>query len=78
MNDIQRIITERVDDIPLLIHQMQQRALPALIDQYFPAHGNWQGLSPGWAGSARFGLAPSYREAITVSSMSNPGWQAGS
>jgi hypothetical protein len=48
MNDIQRIITERVDDIPLLIHQMQQRALPALIDQYFPAHGNWQGLSPGW------------------------------
>jgi transposase len=48
MNDIQHIITERVDDIPLLIHQMQQMALPALIDQYFPAHGNWQGLSPGW------------------------------
>jgi transposase len=23
-------------------------ALRALIDQYFPAHGNWQGLSPGW------------------------------
>jgi len=48
MNDIQHIITERVDDIPLLINQMQQMALPALIDQYFPAHGNWQGLSPGW------------------------------
>ena len=48
MNDIQHIITERVDDIPLLIHPMQQMALPALIDQHFPAHGNWQGLSPGW------------------------------
>jgi len=48
MNDIHHIITERVDDIPLLLSQMQQMALPALIDQYFPAHGNWQGLSPGW------------------------------
>ena len=48
MNAIETIITERVDDIPLLLHQMQQMALPALIDQYFPAHGNWQGLSPGW------------------------------
>lgn len=48
MNDIQHIITERVDDIPLLLKQMQQMALPALFDQHFPAHGNWQGLSPGW------------------------------
>src|SRR5687767_8055821 len=48
MHAIQTIITERVDDIPLLLHQMQQMALPALIDQYFSAHGNWQGLSPGW------------------------------
>lgn len=48
MNDIHHIITERVDDIPLLLNQMQQMALPALIDQHFPAHGNWQGLSPGW------------------------------
>lgn len=48
MNDIHHIITERVDDIPLLLNQMQRMALPALIDQHFPAHGNWQGLSPGW------------------------------
>jgi transposase len=48
MNAIQTVITEHVDDIPLLLNQMQQMALPALIDQYFPAHGNWQGLSPGW------------------------------
>src|SRR5215471_10342395 len=45
MNEIQSIITERVDDIPLLLEQMQ---LPALFDEYFPTHGNWQGLSLGW------------------------------
>ena len=48
MNAIQTIITERVDDIPLLLNQMQQMALPALIDRHFPVHGNWQGLSLGW------------------------------
>jgi transposase len=48
MNDIQNIITERVDDIPLLLEQMQQMNLPALIDHHFPAHGNWHGLSLGW------------------------------
>ncbi len=48
MNDIQHIITERVDDIPLLLEQMQQMALPRLLDDHFPAHGKWQGLSLGW------------------------------
>lgn len=48
MNDIQNIITERVDDIPLLLDQMQRMELPTLIDTYFPAHGNWYGLSLGW------------------------------
>jgi transposase len=48
MNDIQQIITERVDDIPRLLEQMQQMALPRLLDDHFPAHGHWQGLSPGW------------------------------
>jgi transposase len=48
MNEIPNIITERVDDIPLLLHQMQQMALPTLIDTHFPAHGNWYGLSLGW------------------------------
>ena len=48
MNEQPNIITERVDDIPLLLNQMQQMALPTLIDRHFPAHGNWQGLSPGW------------------------------
>jgi transposase len=48
MNDIQHIFTERVDDIPLLLEQMQRMELPTLIDQHFPAHGNWKGLSLGW------------------------------
>src|SRR5215470_9182264 len=48
MNDIQHIITERVDDAPLLLEQMKRMELPTLIDQYFPAHGNWYGLSLGW------------------------------
>jgi transposase len=48
MNEIQNIMTERVDDIPLLLEQMERMGLPALFDAHFPTHGNWQGLSLGW------------------------------
>ena len=48
MNEIPSIITERVDDIPLLLEQMQRMGLPSLLDDHFPTHGNWQGLSLGW------------------------------
>jgi len=48
MNAIPNIITERVDDVPLLLEQMQRMGLPTLIDEHFPAHGNWYGLSLGW------------------------------
>src|SRR5438093_2004446 len=48
MNEIPNIITERVDDIPLLLEQMQRMGLPTLLDAHFPIHGNWQGLSLGW------------------------------
>src|SRR6516225_3610495 len=48
MHDIPNIITERVDDIPLLIEQMQRMGLPTLLDTHFPTHGNWTGLSLGW------------------------------
>jgi transposase len=57
MNDIQTIITERVDDLPLLLEQMQRMNLPTLIDHHFPTHGNWQGLSLG-------GVSPLWRRAI--------------
>jgi len=48
MHEIPNIITERVDDIPLLLEQMQRMSLPTLFDTHFPTHGNWQGLSLGW------------------------------
>ncbi len=48
MNAIPPIITERVDDIPLLLEQMQRMGLPTLLDDHFPTHGNWTGLSLGW------------------------------
>ena len=48
MQESPNIITERVDDIPLLLEQMQRMALPTLFDTYFPTHGNWTGLSLGW------------------------------
>ena len=42
------IITERVDDTPLLLAHMERMGLPSLLDEHFPTHGNWQGLSLGW------------------------------
>src|SRR5712691_9237203 len=48
MNEIPNIITERVDDMPLLIEQRQRMGLPTLLDTHFPTHGNWTGLSLGW------------------------------
>jgi len=39
--------TERVDDIPLLLAQMDKMNIAVLLDKHFPMHGNWQGLSLG-------------------------------
>ncbi|HXG93897.1 MAG TPA: DUF4277 domain-containing protein, partial [Blastocatellia bacterium] len=41
------ITNERGDDIPLLIAQLKEMRVPELLNQSFPTHGNWQGLSPG-------------------------------
>jgi len=41
------VITERVDDIPLLLAQLQRMDVQPLLDDYFPTHGNWRGLSLG-------------------------------
>lgn len=41
------ITTERVDDIPLLLAQMQRMGLASLLDAHFPTHGNRQGVSLG-------------------------------
>ena len=55
MHERPTIITERVDDVPLLLEQMQRMGLPTLFDDHFPAHGNWQGLSLGWVSTLWLG-----------------------
>ena len=39
--------TERVDDIPLLLAQMDKMKIATLLNKHFPMHGNWRGLSFG-------------------------------
>jgi transposase len=47
MNEPLTILTERVDDIPLLLAQMQRMGIDRLLDEHFPTHGNREGLSLG-------------------------------
>jgi transposase len=42
------LITERVDDLPLLLSQMQHLGLAQQIDIHLLPHGNRQGISYGW------------------------------
>jgi transposase len=42
------IVSERVDDIPVLLAQLNRMGLQPLLDEHFPTHGNWVGLSLGW------------------------------
>jgi len=48
MSEQPTILTERVDDVPLLLAQIMRMGIPALLDAHFPPHGNRQGLSFGW------------------------------
>src|SRR5580704_15256272 len=48
MTETLSLITERVDDLPLLLAQMQQLDLAEQIDAHLLPHGNRQGLSYGW------------------------------
>jgi transposase len=42
------MITERVDDVALLIGQMIQMGLPEVLDRHIPRHWTQRGLSWGW------------------------------
>jgi transposase len=42
------IITERVDDVALLIGQLVKRGLPEVLDRHIPRHWTPRGLSWGW------------------------------
>jgi transposase len=48
MSEELTVITERVDDIPILLAHMMKMGLPGLLDEHFKVHGNWQGVSLGW------------------------------
>jgi len=41
------IETERVDDIPVLLAQMEKMGIAKLLDEHFEMHGNWGGISFG-------------------------------
>jgi transposase len=42
-----RIETERVDDVPVLLAQMEKMGIAELLDEHFEMHGNWGGISFG-------------------------------
>src|SRR3989449_10897615 len=42
------IITERVDDVALLIGQMINMGLPEILDRHIPRHWKQRGVSWGW------------------------------
>ncbi|MDQ7030455.1 MAG: IS1634 family transposase [Ardenticatenia bacterium] len=46
------IRTERVDDIPLLIHKQQKMGIPDVLNEVIQPHGNREGLSVGWLTTA--------------------------
>lgn len=41
------VISERVDDIPVLLAHQKRMGIQSLLDEHFSTHGNWQGLSLG-------------------------------
>ncbi len=42
------IISERIDDIVLLLHVLMQMGLPQLLNEHLPRHPNQVGLDWGW------------------------------
>src|SRR5919106_5116636 len=48
MAETLQIISERVDDIPVLLAQLARMGVQPLLDEHFPTHGHWVGLSLGW------------------------------
>jgi len=47
MSEAFSIITERVDDIPVLAANMEKMGIATLVDEHFQTHGNWGGISLG-------------------------------
>ena len=47
MDEFEPLTIERIDDVPILLTQLERMQVANLLDQHFPTHGNWQGLSLG-------------------------------
>ncbi len=47
-----QVHTERIDDLPLLIHQQQKMGIPEVLNKAIQPHGNRDGLSVGWLATA--------------------------
>ena len=47
MTETLTVTSERVDDLPLLLAHLEHMGVHPLLDEHFPPHGNWQGLSLG-------------------------------
>lgn len=47
MSEELTIETERADDLPVLLAQLDTMQVARLLDEHFPSHGNWQGVSVG-------------------------------
>ena len=50
------IVSERVDDMPVLVAHLDRLGLQPLRDEHFPTHGHWGGLRLGWVSG--LGLTP--------------------
>ncbi len=48
MNPPVEVITERIDDIVLLLHVMMQMRMPELLNAHLPRHWKQEGLDWGW------------------------------
>src|SRR5215813_4498934 len=48
MAETLQMISERVDDIPVLLAQLERMGVQPLLDEHFPTHGHGVGLSLGW------------------------------
>ncbi len=47
MKNSTTVKTERLDDIPLILSQLEKMGISSLLNNHFPTHGNWGGMSLG-------------------------------
>jgi transposase len=47
MDENIKVSSERVDDIPLLLAQLERMGVSEILDEHFPTHGNWGELGLG-------------------------------